>query len=84
MRAIKASGAPILFETVDNIKDKLTPEATASIKKTGVCLKGEFVTGVGKGTLVSVNIELRKQFQMCVGAPGHSRRPRLRQPYEIS
>lgn len=32
----------------------------ASLKKTGCGLKGEFVTGAGKGSLVSVNIELRK------------------------
>jgi isocitrate dehydrogenase (NAD+) len=64
MKVTKAAGAPILYEVVDNIRDKLTPEALASFKKNGVCLKGEFVAGIGKGTPVSVNIELRKQFQM--------------------
>ena len=60
MRTIKASGAPVQFEIIDNIKDKVTPEALASIRKNGVALKGEFITGIGKGTPVSVNIELRK------------------------
>jgi isocitrate dehydrogenase (NAD+) len=60
MRVIKATGAPISFEIVDNVKDKVTPEALASVRKNQVAIKGEFVTGVGKGTLPSVNIELRK------------------------
>jgi isocitrate dehydrogenase (NAD+) len=60
MRAVKASGAPVQFEIVDNMKEKVTPEVLASIRKNGVALKGEFITGVGKGTPVSVNIELRK------------------------
>jgi isocitrate dehydrogenase (NAD+) len=64
MRVVKAAGAPIVFEVVDNIRDKMTPEAAASFKRTGVCLKGEFSGGIGKGTPVSVNIELRKQFQL--------------------
>ncbi len=40
----------------------LLPPTTTnrSIRKNGVALKGEFITGVGKGTPVSVNIELRK------------------------
>lgn len=59
MRVVAASGAPVAFEVVD-IKEKVTPEALASVRKNGVALKGEFVTGVGKGTLPSVNIELRK------------------------
>jgi isocitrate dehydrogenase (NAD+) len=60
MRAIKSSGAPVSFEIVDTIKDVVTPDALASIRRNGVALKGEFITGVGKGTPVSVNIELRK------------------------
>lgn len=60
MRVIRATGAPVQFEIVDNIKDKVTPEALASLRKNCVGLKGEFVTGVGKGTPPSVNIELRK------------------------
>jgi isocitrate dehydrogenase (NAD+) len=39
---------------------RVTPEVIASLKKNGVGLKGEFVTGIGKGSPVSVNIELRK------------------------
>ena len=45
MRVIRATNAPIDFEIVDNIVDKLTPEAVASAKRTGCTLKGEFVTG---------------------------------------
>ena len=64
MRVVKAVGAPLLFDVVDNVRDRVTPEAAASFRKHGVCLKGEFETGTGKGSPVSVNIELRKQFQM--------------------
>lgn len=60
MRVVRTTGAPVNFEIVDNIKDKVTTEALASLRKNGVGLKGEFVTGVGKGTLPSINIELRK------------------------
>jgi isocitrate dehydrogenase (NAD+) len=63
-RAIKATTAPIAFETVANITDKLTPEAVASAKKNGVVLKGEFNTGVGRGTKPSINIELRKSLNL--------------------
>jgi hypothetical protein len=42
----------------------VTPEAIASLKRTGCGIKGEFVTGVGKGTLPSVNIELRKSMKV--------------------
>jgi isocitrate dehydrogenase (NAD+) len=64
MKVIRALGAPIEFDIVNNISDKITPEAIASINKTGIILKGEFETKIGKGTPVSVNIALRKQFQM--------------------
>jgi len=43
---------------------QVTPEAIASLKRTGCGIKGEFVTGVGKGTLPSVNIELRKSMKV--------------------
>jgi isocitrate dehydrogenase (NAD+) len=64
MQVIEASKAPVKFEIVDNIKDKITPEAIASLKKNGVGLKGEFVTGIGRGSLPSINIELRKSLQL--------------------
>lgn len=64
MKVIKATNAPIAFEIVDNIVDKVTPEAIASLKRTGCGIKGEFVTGVGKGTKPSINIELRKSMEL--------------------
>lgn len=48
------------FQIVDNIDNKLTPEAVASLKKNGVGIKGEFITGIGRHSLPSVNIDLRK------------------------
>ncbi|RYG56236.1 hypothetical protein EON66_03390 [archaeon] len=43
---------------------QITPEAVASLKRSGCGLKGEFLTGVGRGTLPSINIELRKSLQV--------------------
>lgn len=42
----------------------MTPEAISSLKRTGCGIKGEFVTGVGKGTKPSINIELRKSMEV--------------------
>ena len=64
MRAVQSTNAPISFEVVDNVVDRLTPEALESARRTGCVLKGEFVTGIGKGSKVSVNIELRKSLQL--------------------
>lgn len=51
MRVVEATGAPIAWEVVDNIVDKLTPEAVASLKKHRVALKGEFQVGAcGRGS----------------------------------
>ena len=44
--------------------DRVTPEAIASLKRTGVGLKGEFVTGVGRGTLPSINIDIRRSLSL--------------------
>jgi isocitrate dehydrogenase (NAD+) len=49
---------------IDNIVDRVTPEAIASLKRTGVGLKGEFVTGVGRGTLPSINIDIRRSLSL--------------------
>ena len=43
---------------------QVTPEALASLHKTKCAIKGEFITGIGKGTPPSVNIELRKTLQL--------------------
>lgn len=64
MRVIKATNAPVNFEIVDNIVDRLTPEAMASFQRTGVCLKGDFNTGIGRGSLPSINIELRRKMNL--------------------
>jgi hypothetical protein len=64
MKVIKATAAPVSFDIVDNINDKITPEAIASLKKTGCGIKGEFVTGVGRGTKPSINIDLRKSMNV--------------------
>lgn len=64
MACIKATNAPVSFEVVDDIKDRLTPTALASARKTGTILKGEFVTGVGRGTLPSINVDLRKSLSL--------------------
>ena len=63
MRVIKATNAPINFEIVDNIVDKLTPEAIASSKRTGCTLKGEFVTGACR----SGTNEYPMRATQCVG-----------------
>lgn len=42
----------------------MTPEAIASLKRTGCGLKGEFVTGIGRGTLPSINIDIRKSLNV--------------------
>lgn len=60
MRTVKACNAPVQFEIIDNIKDKVTPEALASLARTKCGLKGEFSTPIGKGSKPSINIELRK------------------------
>jgi len=64
MTVIKASNAPIVFDVIDNIVNKVTPEAVASLKRTGGGIKGEFTTGVGRGTLPSINIDLRRGMQV--------------------
>lgn len=64
MEVVRSMRAPVAFEIIDNIRDKLTPEAIASLHKNKVALKGEFVTGVGRGTLPSINIDLRKSMQL--------------------
>jgi len=63
-QVVAAARAPIQWEVVDNIKDKITPEAIASLKKTGVGIKGQFVTGIGRGSLPSINMELRKSLNL--------------------
>lgn len=45
---------------MDNIDKKLSPEAVASLRKNGVGIKGEFITDIGRKSLPSVNIDLRK------------------------
>jgi isocitrate dehydrogenase (NAD+) len=42
----------------------VTPEAIDSLSRTRCGIKGEFVTGVGRGTKPSINIELRKSMQL--------------------
>ena len=49
-RVITATGAPVAFEVVDNIKDRVTKEALESLKKTGVGIKG--AGGVGGSVCV--------------------------------
>jgi hypothetical protein len=56
---VAASHAPVQWDIVDNIKDAITPEAIASIKKTRVGVSGEFVTQIGRDTLPSINTQLR-------------------------
>lgn len=46
MKVVDATSAPVQWEIVDNIVDRLTPEALDSIKKNKVALKGEFVVGM--------------------------------------
>lgn len=46
MKVVDATSAPVQWEIVDNIVDRLTPEALESIKKNKVALKGEFVVGM--------------------------------------
>lgn len=61
---------------MDNIKDRITPEAVASLKRTGVGIKGQFKTGIGRGSLPSINMELRKTLNLyanivsAVSVPG--------------
>jgi isocitrate dehydrogenase (NAD+) len=62
-RVIEATGAPIAWEVVDNIVDRLTPEVLDSIRRTRVALKGEFKVGIGRGSAPSVNVELRKELE---------------------
>eukprot|EP00753_Platysulcus_tardus_P002828 PLAT11937.1.p2 GENE.PLAT11937.1~~PLAT11937.1.p2 ORF type:complete len:372 (+),score=162.93 PLAT11937.1:365-1480(+) len=61
---VEASGAPVKFEVVTNDVGKdgqLTEEAMASLQRTRVGLKGEFLVASGRGTKVSPNIVLRKE-----------------------
>jgi hypothetical protein len=75
MKVLKATQAPLSFDVVDNIVDRVTPEAISSLRRTGCGLKGEFVTGVGRGTKPSINIDLRKSMQVRhVSAPAHAAR----------
>ena len=48
------------WDVIDNIVDRITPEAIKSLQRTHCALKGEFTTQVGRNTLPSINIELRK------------------------
>ena len=44
-RVVDATNAPIEWDVVDNIVDRLTPEALDSLTRNKVCLKGEFDIG---------------------------------------
>ena len=44
-RVVDATNAPIEWEVVDNIVDKMTPEAYESLRRNHVALKGEFQVG---------------------------------------
>eukprot|EP01138_Halocafeteria_seosinensis_P003017 gb/GECG01003081.1/.p1 GENE.gb/GECG01003081.1/~~gb/GECG01003081.1/.p1 ORF type:complete len:378 (+),score=44.59 gb/GECG01003081.1/:1-1134(+) len=63
-RVVDATNAPVEWEVVDNITNKLTPEAYASLRKNHVALKGEFQVGVGKGSMNSINVELRREMEL--------------------
>jgi isocitrate dehydrogenase (NAD+) len=53
-----------VWDVVDNIVDRITPEAVESLKRTKVGIKGQFVTGIGRGSLPSINMELRKALDL--------------------
>jgi isocitrate dehydrogenase (NAD+) len=61
MRVVGATDAPIEWDIVDNIVDTVTPEACESLQRTRVGLKGEFLVGIGRDSLPSINMELRKE-----------------------
>lgn len=63
-QVVGASGAPIQWDIVDNIRDKITPEATESLKRTGVGIKGQFITAIGRGSLPSINVQLRQALNL--------------------
>lgn len=78
-QVIAASQAPIEWDIVDNIKDRITPEAIASLKSTGVGIKGQFITGIGRNSLPSINVQLREVLNLyanivsAVTIPGEGR-----------
>lgn len=45
-KVVDASDAPIEWDVVDNIVDRVTTEALESLRRTRVGLKGEFIVGV--------------------------------------
>ena len=61
---VAASHAPIVWDVVDNIVDRITPEAIESLRRTKIGIKGQFVTGIGRGSLPSINVELRKALDL--------------------
>lgn len=63
-QVVAATHAPIEWDIVDNIKDKITPEAVESLKRTGVGIKGQFRTAIGRNSLPSINMELRKSLNL--------------------
>ncbi len=71
-----ASKAPIEWDVVDNIKTSITPEAVASLKRSGVGIQGEFDVAIGRGSKPSINMELHKSLKLyanivsAVSVPG--------------
>ena len=48
-KVIEAAGAPIEWSVVDNVVDRMTPEAIDALNKHHVVLKGEFEVGAWLG-----------------------------------
>lgn len=63
-KVVAASKAPIVWDVVDDIVDRITPTATKSLLRTRVGVKGQFSTAIGRNSLPSINVELRKTLDL--------------------
>jgi isocitrate dehydrogenase (NAD+) len=70
VRILEATGVKFDWETVlagadayEKYKEYIPKELTASIERTGVALKGPITTPIGGG-FASINVQLRKQFEL--------------------
>ena len=70
VRILEATGLKFEWETVlagadayEKYKEYIPKELTASIERTGVALKGPITTPIGGG-FSSINVKLRKQFEL--------------------
>uniref|UniRef100_A0A7S1CN54 Isopropylmalate dehydrogenase-like domain-containing protein n=1 Tax=Bicosoecida sp. CB-2014 TaxID=1486930 RepID=A0A7S1CN54_9STRA len=64
MTVVDAAGAPIKWERVDDIVDRVTERAIDSLQRNRVGLQGEFRVAQGKGSLPPISMQLQKALDL--------------------